>query len=99
VHTDCERCYIKGACGGGCRAFHMARSGDLKRNSRALCRILRHSQISTIWRALGADRELIEDPGAFVPIRPFDGSVHPVYEDWRGEQAPPRLLPIVGVSA
>ena len=99
VHTDCERCYIKGACGGGCRAFHMARSGDLSKNSRALCRILRHSQISTIWRALGADRQLIEDPGAFVPIRPADGSVHPAYEDWRGEQAAPRLLPIVGVSA
>jgi len=107
VHTDCSRCYIKGACGGGCRAFHMARSGDLRKNSRALCRILRHSQISTIWRALGADRALIEDPGAFVPIRPVDGSVHPVYEDWRGEQAmktveptpSQRRLPIVAVSA
>lgn len=110
VHTDCSRCYIKAACGGGCRAFHMARSGDLRRNSRALCRMLRHSQISTIWRALGADLALIEDPGAFVPIRPHDGSVHPVYEDWRDETprvktpvdrvvSRSRRLPIVEVGA
>jgi radical SAM protein with 4Fe4S-binding SPASM domain len=111
VHTDCERCYIKGACGGGCRAFHMAQSGDIRKNSRQLCRMLRHSQISTIWRALGADKSVIDDPGAFVPILPADGSVHPVHEDWRADQpktkAPElldpvparRLLPIVGVSA
>jgi radical SAM protein with 4Fe4S-binding SPASM domain len=111
VHTDCSRCYIKGACGGGCRAFHMARSGDLRKNSRQLCRILRHSQISIIWRSLGADRALIEDPGAFVPIRPADGTVHPAYEDWRTEQprvkptkpvgpaGSRRLLPVVGVRS
>lgn len=110
VHTDCRRCYIKGACGGGCRAFHMAQSGDIRKNSRQFCRMLRHSQISTIWRSLGADKAVIDDPGAFVPIR-LDGSVHPVYEDWRtdkprakfAELAEPvqarRLLPIVGVSA
>jgi radical SAM protein with 4Fe4S-binding SPASM domain len=109
VHTDCDRCYIKGACGGGCRAFHMAQSGDIRKNSRQLCRMLRHSQISTIWRSLGADKAVVDDPGAFVPIRPFDGSVHPVYDDWTREApqvdltglaAPERrrMLPIVGVG-
>ncbi|GAA5194528.1 hypothetical protein GCM10023322_59160 [Rugosimonospora acidiphila] len=108
VHTDCHRCYIRGACGGGCRAFHMARSGDLRKNSRHFCRILRHTQISTIWKSLGVDRSVVDDPGAFVPIRPADGSVHPVYEDWRNESPvipkadlvrQRRLLPVVGVSA
>jgi radical SAM protein with 4Fe4S-binding SPASM domain len=110
VHTDCKRCYIKAACGGGCRAFHMAQSGDIRKNSRQLCRMLRHGQVSVVWRALGADKSVIDDPGAFVPIRPADGSVHPVYEDWRtdqplvkvaelAEQVPARrLLPIVGVG-
>ena len=23
--SDCRSCYIRGACGGGCRAYHMAR--------------------------------------------------------------------------
>lgn len=111
VHTDCERCYIKGACGGGCRAYHMARSGDLRTNSRHFCRILRHTQVSTMWAAVGAGSEtLVDDPAAFVPIRPHDGAVHPVYEDWRGEPVPlpqsqagpspaRRSLPIVEVAA
>lgn len=111
VHTDCKRCYIKGACGGGCRAYHMARSGDLRKNSRHFCRILRHTQVSTMWAATGAGREIVvDDPSAFVPIRPHDEAVHPAYEDWRGELAPMpiapaqpapphRSLPIVGVSA
>jgi hypothetical protein len=74
--------------------------------------MLRHSQISTIWRSLGADKAVVDDPGAFVPIRPFDGSVHPVYDDWTREApqvdltgltglaAPERrrMLPIVGVG-
>jgi len=112
LHTDCKRCYVRAACGGGCRAFHMAQSGDIRKNSRQLCRMLRHSQVSTVWRALGADKTVIDDPGAFVPIRPADGSVHPVYEDWRTDAQPRiklpelaesiparRLLPIVGVGA
>jgi radical SAM protein with 4Fe4S-binding SPASM domain len=112
VHTDCSRCYIKGACGGGCRAYHLARSGDLRKNSRHLCRILRHGQVSAIWRSLGVGRNVVEDPGAFIPIRPADGSVHPVHEDWRDEvvnvgaakgtakaKAPLRTLPIVGVRS
>jgi radical SAM protein with 4Fe4S-binding SPASM domain len=112
LHTDCERCYIKGACGGGCRAYHMAQSGDIHKNSRHFCRILRHTQVSTMWAAVGLGKEiLVEDPGAYVPFRPHDGSVHPVYEDWRHEpvrDAPvsPAVpssarmsLPIVGVSS
>lgn len=112
VHTDCSRCYIKGACGGGCRAYHMAMSGDLRKNSRRLCRILRHSQLSAVWRQLGVGPEVGDDPGAYIPFRPADGSVHPVYEDWRAEApaaeppagGPPvaarrRLLPVVGVSS
>lgn len=112
IHTDCERCYIRGACGGGCRAYHMARTGDISKNSRHFCRILRHTQVSMLWAAQGIGKEvLIDDPDAYVPIRPHDGSVHPVYEDWRNEPVPdvpvspaapssPRMsLPIVGVSS
>ncbi|GIG68792.1 StsB family radical SAM/SPASM domain sactipeptide maturase [Phytomonospora endophytica] len=88
VHTDCERCYIKGACGGGCRAYHLAQSGDLRKNSRQLCRILRHQKISSIWHSLGASGDtLVGDSEAFQPRLARNGEVHPVYEDWRTELA------------
>ncbi|WP_432841206.1 StsB family radical SAM/SPASM domain sactipeptide maturase [Dactylosporangium sp. CA-092794] len=93
--SDCERCYIRGACGGGCRAFHAARSGDLKRNSRALCRVLRQSMVSSMWQAsgyTGADLRDHQDD-MMTPRLVRDGEIHPVYEDWRTE--PSRLLPLL----
>ncbi|MEV0944028.1 StsB family radical SAM/SPASM domain sactipeptide maturase [Micromonospora wenchangensis] len=87
--TDCRRCYIRGACGGGCRAYHMAQTGDLKRNSRALCRVLRHQMITSMWVAAGAGRETVLDneDEAFRPISVATGDVHPVHEDWQAEAA------------
>jgi radical SAM protein with 4Fe4S-binding SPASM domain len=92
---DCKRCYIRGACGGGCRAFHAAQSGDLKRNSRALCRILRHSMVSSMWRAsgcTGADL-MNHQEEMMTPRLVRDDQVHPVYDDWRAEER--RLLPVL----
>ena len=91
--TDCRRCYIRGACAGGCRAYHMAESGSLKRNSRALCRILRHQMITSMWVAAGSGRETIVDneDEAFRPLLVATGGQHPVYEDWQTEQATARL--------
>jgi radical SAM protein with 4Fe4S-binding SPASM domain len=92
---DCKRCYIRGACGGGCRAFHAAKSGDLKRNSRALCRILRHSMVSSMWRASGyTGGDLMNhQEDMMTPRLVRDDRVHPVHEDWRAEER--RLLPVV----
>jgi len=91
--TDCRRCYIRGACAGGCRAYHMAESGSLKRNSRALCRILRHQMITSMWVAAGSGRETIVDneDEAFRPLLVATDEQHPVHEDWKAEQATARL--------
>ncbi|MEU1789599.1 StsB family radical SAM/SPASM domain sactipeptide maturase [Streptomyces sparsogenes] len=92
---DCRRCYIRAACGGGCRAYHMAETGDVHRNGRHLCRMLRHSMISNWWRATGVDgRQLVEHQEEMLrPRRVRDDTVHPVYEDWK--TAGRRLLPLV----
>jgi radical SAM protein with 4Fe4S-binding SPASM domain len=91
--TDCRRCYIRGACAGGCRAYHMAESGSLTRNSRALCRILRHQMITSMWVGAGSGRKTIVDneDEAFRPLLVATGEQHPVYEDWKAEQATARL--------
>ena len=87
--TDCRKCYIRGACAGGCRAYHMAESGSLKRNSRALCRMLRHQMITSMWIGAGSGRETILDneDEAMRPMMVATGDVHDVYEDWRAEAA------------
>ncbi|MFD7827650.1 StsB family radical SAM/SPASM domain sactipeptide maturase [Kitasatospora sp. NPDC059803] len=91
---DCRRCYIRGACGGGCRAYHLAETGDVHRNGRHLCRILRQSMIASLWSANGV-------PGArlkagrdelFRPLLVRDDSLHPAYEDWKTPER--RLLPL-----
>jgi radical SAM protein with 4Fe4S-binding SPASM domain len=91
--TDCRRCYIRGACAGGCRAYHMAESGSLKRNSRALCRILRHQMITSMWVGAGSGRETIVDneDEAFRPLLVATGEQHPVYADWKAEEATTRV--------
>ncbi|MER7164757.1 StsB family radical SAM/SPASM domain sactipeptide maturase, partial [Micromonospora sp. NPDC000207] len=97
--ADCSRCYIRGACAGGCRAYHMAATGDLKRNSRALCRVLRHQMITSMWVSAGAGRETVlsDEDEAFRPLLVSTGEVHPVYEDWKAEAA--RLTASVDVPA
>jgi len=93
---DCRRCYIRGGCGGGCRAFHAAQSGDVKRNSRAHCRILRHSMVSSMWLSsgyTGADLMHHQDD-MMTPRLVRDDEIHPVYEDWRPEDGR-RLLPVL----
>ncbi|MGC0420028.1 StsB family radical SAM/SPASM domain sactipeptide maturase [Embleya sp. AB8] len=92
---DCRHCYIRGACGGGCRAYHMAETGDVHRNGRHLCRILRQSMIAGLWSASGVPgiRLKAARDEMFRPHLVRDDSVHPVYEDWK--TADRRLLPIV----
>lgn len=105
-HADCEKCYIKTACGGGCRAAHFSESGDLRRNSRHLCRILRHGVVTHLWQEAGvAPAELArKDLEITVPRLVANGEVHPVFEDWktyvRTPPAPVRvgeLIPIMPV--
>lgn len=85
--TDCRRCYIRGACAGGCRAYHMAATGDLRRNSRALCRVLRHQMVTSMWVGAGAGRKTVmsNEDEAFLPRLLKTGDVHPVYDDWKAE--------------
>jgi radical SAM protein with 4Fe4S-binding SPASM domain len=93
--ADCQKCYIRAACGGGCRAYHMARSGDLKKNARSFCRVLRHQMVTSMWSAVGAGRDTLVDAGPepFVPTLVRTGAVHPVHEDWIPESR--RLLPVL----
>jgi radical SAM protein with 4Fe4S-binding SPASM domain len=108
-HADCERCYIRAACGGGCRAYHMSESGDLKRNSRNLCRILRHGVLANMWLEAGVSRaELAErDVELTTPRLVATDEVHPVFEDWKtyvpaprgtAERAAGKLIPLTVVN-
>ncbi|AEW99677.1 StsB family radical SAM/SPASM domain sactipeptide maturase [Streptantibioticus cattleyicolor] len=92
---DCRRCYIRGGCGGGCRAYHMAESGDIHRNGRHLCRILRHQMVSNYWRSLGVTGPELSahQDELCTPRLVRDDSVHPVHEDWRTQGR--TLLPLV----
>ncbi|WP_197358128.1 StsB family radical SAM/SPASM domain sactipeptide maturase, partial [Streptomyces clavuligerus] len=96
--SDCRRCYIRGACGGGCRGYHMAETGDIHRNGRHLCRILRRSMVANWWQAVGTPSgRLAEDPdGLMLPRLVRDDTVHPVHEDWRTPGR--RLLPVLSAS-
>lgn len=92
----CRSCYVRGACGGGCRAFHLAHSGDLKRNSRSLCRILRHQVITSMWVAAGVRRETVVDrgDGPFRPHLVATGALHPGYDEGQaGPDDPPTDSP------
>ncbi|MCK2220394.1 radical SAM protein [Actinomadura sp. ATCC 31491] len=84
-HADCERCYIKATCGGGCRAAHMAESGDVRRNSRHLCRILRHGVVTQMWQEAGVDPLVIaaHDAEMSTPRLVATDEVHAVYDDWK----------------
>jgi radical SAM protein with 4Fe4S-binding SPASM domain len=99
IHADCSRCYIRAACGGGCRAYHMAQTGDISRNDRHLCRRLRQSMIANLWQSTGVtgDELAAAGEGIFRPHLVTDDTVHPVYEDWK--TAPRRFLPVLAGGA
>jgi radical SAM protein with 4Fe4S-binding SPASM domain len=91
-HADCAKCYIKASCGGGCRAKHWAETGDLKRNSRHECRVLRHGVVSQLWLEAGFSRAELAAKHAEMttPRLVADDRLHPVYEDWKTYTPPPR---------
>jgi radical SAM protein with 4Fe4S-binding SPASM domain len=106
-HDDCTKCYVRTSCGGGCRASHLAESGDLRRNSRNLCRILRHGVVSQLWLEAGFSRAELAAKSLemTVPRLVSTGDVHPVYEDWKGYAPAPadairvgELIPIAVVQ-
>ena len=76
--AGCETCYVRGVCGGGCRAYHAGYSGDLTINSERFCRTLRHMTISQLWIASGLDPAALRDrnASAYAPVRVG----HPVVE-------------------
>ncbi|MEU4380510.1 StsB family radical SAM/SPASM domain sactipeptide maturase [Micromonospora echinofusca] len=105
-HADCGACYIRSNCGGGCRATHMSLSGDLRRNDRHYCRILRHGLVTQLWQESGVSRAEIaaNDEAMTVPRRVADGAVHEVYDQWKTYVAPPapairagQLIPVTPV--
>lgn len=85
IHTDCQKCYIRSSCGGGCRAYHMAESGDIARNSRHLCRILRHGMVTQLWREAGVSFAGLAEAhhDMTLPRMVLSGELHEVYEDWK----------------
>ncbi|MDF5759115.1 StsB family radical SAM/SPASM domain sactipeptide maturase [Spongiactinospora sp. TRM90649] len=97
-HEDCAKCYIKTSCGGGCRAAHMAESGDPRRNSRHLCRILRHGVVTQLWQETGVTRAELaaNDLAMTTPRLVANGDQHPVYDDWTREVPPSRRVIRVG---
>lgn len=100
-HADCAKCYIRTSCGGGCRASHMAQTGDLRRNSRSLCRILRHGVVTQLWTEAGLSRaELAEKSLEMtVPRLVATDEIHPVFEDWKNEiPAPAGAIGAAGVG-
>lgn len=105
-HADCAKCYVRSSCGGGCRATHLGESGDVRRNSRHVCRILRHGVVSQLWMEAGVSRaelaaksELMTEPRLVA-----DGTVHPVFDDWKTYTPQPapvelrQLLPLTPVQ-
>lgn len=98
-HADCEKCYIKANCGGGCRAAHMSESGDPRSNSRHLCRILRHGVTTQLWQEAGVTRaELAEHSLEMtVPRLVSTGEVHAVHDQWKAYVPTPR--PVITVGA
>lgn len=91
-HEDCAKCYIKSNCGGGCRAAHMSESGDLRRNSRNLCRILRHGVVTQLWQETGVTRAELaaDDQNMTVPRLVATGEQHAVFDQWKTYVPTPR---------
>lgn len=93
-HDDCAKCYIKANCGGGCRAAHMSESGDLRRNSRHMCRTLRHGVVVHLWLEAGASAAEIatNDQEMTTPRLVASGDVHPVFDQWKTYVPSPRRV-------
>ncbi len=72
----------------------MAETGDIHRNGRHLCRILRRSMIASIWESTGVPgaRLKAEQEPMMTPRLVLDDSVHPVHDDWKTAER--RLLPL-----
>jgi radical SAM protein with 4Fe4S-binding SPASM domain len=88
-HEDCQKCYIKSSCGGGCRATHMSETFDIKRNSRQHCRILRHGIVSQLWQEAGVSRRELAmgNQEMTKPRLVKTGDIHPVFYDWKVQAA------------
>jgi radical SAM protein with 4Fe4S-binding SPASM domain len=86
-HQDCQKCYIKSSCGGGCRATHMSETLDIRRNSRQHCRILRHGIVARLWQEAGVSRKELAtgNQEMTIPRLVRTGEVHPVFYDWKSE--------------
>ncbi|MEV8507012.1 StsB family radical SAM/SPASM domain sactipeptide maturase [Actinoplanes sp. NPDC051475] len=106
-HDDCAKCYIKSNCGGGCRAAHMSESGDLRRNSRHLCRILRHGVVTQLWQETGVTRAELaaNDLEMTVPRLVATGEIHAVHDQWKTYVPTPKpaikvgeLIPVMPVQ-
>jgi radical SAM protein with 4Fe4S-binding SPASM domain len=97
-HSDCEKCYIKANCGGGCRAAHMSESGDLRRNSRHMCRILRHGVVTQLWQETGVTRAQLaeQDQEMTVPRLVAGGAVHAAFDQWKTYVPTPQPVIKVG---
>lgn len=103
-HTDCDKCYIKTSCGGGCRATHMSETLNIKQNSRNHCRILRHGIIARLWMEAGVSGQELSkhNQEMITPRLVKGGDIHPVFYDWQKQKlaSPPVLasthIPKVG---
>lgn len=86
-HADCEKCYVKSTCGGGCRATHMSETLDIQRNSRRHCRILRHGVVSHLWQEAGVSRRELAtgNQEMTIPRLVKTGEIHPVFYDWKSQ--------------
>lgn len=68
--NGCSTCYVRGSCGGGCRAHHQGFSGDLHKNAPSFCRMLRNMNVTNMWQANGVKpSEFTDGPDdeAFTP--------------------------------
>jgi hypothetical protein len=72
----------------------MSESGDLRRNSRHQCRILRHGVVTQLWREAGiAPAEIARnDLEMVVPRMVASDEVHPVFEQWKTYVPSPQRL-------
>jgi len=86
-HSDCEKCYVKTACGGGCRASHLSNTADLRKNSRQWCRIWRHGIISQLWIDAGVNKAELSQSHEHMTLPRLVASddTHPAFYDWRNE--------------
>jgi len=52
-NTECGECPLKYLCAGGCRAAHAAMSGDLRKNNKTWCKLLKNMKHESIWLGEG----------------------------------------------